>query len=474
METLIHDSLSAAPVLGVTLLSLIVLLIHALKKDSENIQFWVSIIGLLGCIGLAIWKFPNPALAFSDSILVGGYANVFDIIFLSATILTFLLSKDYIRKEGVNFGEYYALMLFALLGMMCLASAVDLIVTFIGLELMSVSLYVLAGFTRKVPTSNEAALKYFLLGAFATGFFLYGIALIYGATGTTNISHVVMNTLNVAGSGMFYVGCGLLFVGFAFKVAAVPFHMWVPDVYEGSPTSVSAFMSTSAKSAAFGSLTLLFIVSFRFVGTEINTAVAILSAASMIVGNVVAIAQTNIKRMLAYSSVAHAGYILIAIAAGAMESIQGIIFYLIAYTLTNLGAFGIVSVLESETQTNLSIDDYNGLGHRKPILAVLMSIFMFSLTGIPPFAGFFGKYYIFYAAIQQGYTWLVIIGVLTSVISAYFYLRLVVVMYFKDSIVDTPVLVSRYSLASHVISAVGVILFGILPSLILDLIQHLF
>ncbi len=474
---LFQDSLRAAPIISVTILGLIVLLIHSFKKNSERLQFWVSLIGSIICIVLSIWTYPNPSAAYSGMLLTGGYANLFAIIFLIATAITFMLSYDYLQKQKVHYGEYYVLILFAVVGMMAMAAGLDLIVTFIGLELLSVCLYVLAGFLRSNHESNEASLTYFLLGAFSTGFLLYGIALIYGVAGTTNITKIINSPSAFTGNTLFLVGCGLLLIGFAFKVAAVPFHTWVPDVYEGAPTSVTAFMSTGAKSAAFAAIVLIFTATFKFLGTELNTVVAIISAASMIIGNVVAIAQTNIKRMLAYSSIAHAGYMLIGIAAGSATSIDGIIFYLISYTLTNLGAFGIVSVIESDTQSNLLIEDYNGLGYRKPFLAAMMSIFMFSLAGIPPFAGFFGKYYVFYAAIQQGYTWLVILGVLTSVISVYFYLRIVVVMYFREAVSTQeplPANNTSLSMATHILTAAGVLLFGIFPSLILDLIKNLF
>ncbi len=473
-QTLLQDSLKAAPILCVTLLSLVVLLIHAFRKNSEELQFGVSLAGIAACIAVAAATLAHPAAVYGGSLLTGGYAGVFTIIFLLAAGLTLLISRDYLRKVGMHFGEYYALILFTVVGMIALASGLDLIVTFLGLELMSISLYVLAGFTRRVPRANEAALKYFLLGAFATGFLLYGIALIYGATGATKIARIA----SIAAAGepglLFFAGVGMLAIGLGFKVAAVPFHMWVPDVYEGAPTSVSAFMSTGAKSAAFGAFLLIFTATFGFAGTKVNLVLALLSAASMILGNFVAIAQSNIKRMLAYSSIAHAGYILIGLAAGSAASVPAVIFYLISYTLTNLGAFGIVALLESEAQGNLDIDDYAGLGSRKPLLAALMSMFMFSLAGIPPFAGFFGKYYVFYAAVRQGYTWLVVLGVLTSVVSVYFYLRIVVVMYFRDAARAEPVAVPVPSMTSYLISAAGILLIGILPSIVLDFLTALF
>lgn len=474
LQTLLRDSLRAAPILCVTLLGLVLLLIHAFRKHSEELQFGVGLAGIAACIAVAAAAMGHPAAVYSGSLMTGGYANVFTILFLVAAGMTFLISRDYLRKAGMHHGEYYALILFTVTGMIALASGLDLTVTFVGLELMSVSLYVLAGFTRRVLRANEAALKYFLLGAFSTGFLLYGIALIYGATGTTKIAEIALIAATREPGPLFFAGIGMLAIGLGFKVAAVPFHMWVPDVYEGAPTSVSAFMSTGAKSAAFGAFLLIFTATLKFAGTKVNLVLALLSAASMILGNFVAISQSNIKRMLAYSSIAHAGYILIGLAAGSASSVPAVIFYLVSYTLTNLGAFGIVALLESEAQANLDIDDYSGLGYRKPFLAAMMSMFMFSLAGIPPFAGFFGKYYVFYAAVQQGYTWLVILGVLTSLVSVYFYLRIVVVMYFREATRTELITVPVPGMTSCIISAAGILLIGILPSIVLNFLTALF
>jgi NADH-quinone oxidoreductase subunit N len=338
---------------------------------------------------------------------------------------------------------------------------------------MSLCLYVLTGFIRINAKSNEAALKYFLLGAFSTGFLLYGIALIYGLTGSTNLTMVARSFPLVSENPIFLAGCGLVLIGLLFKVAAVPFHMWAPDVYEGAPTTVTAFMSTSAKSAAFASLVILFVQTFRFEAMPMNNAIAIVAAASMILGNVVAIAQTNIKRMLAYSSIAHAGYMLAGIAAGNAEAQSGVMFYLAAYCLMNLGAFGIVSLLESAEEKNLTLEDYAGLSKQRPLLAAGMALFMFSLAGIPPMAGFFGKYYVFLAAIKANLTWLAVIGVLTSLVSAYYYLRVVVMMYFRDGQADAHV-PRPATLIALSISALFVLFFGLFPSVLLSLTTTIF
>jgi NADH-quinone oxidoreductase subunit N len=474
MEQLLTDTLHTAPIGGTIVLSLIVIMINAFKKNPLAAEYWVSLIGIAANIALAVWVFPERGTAFNGMVLTGGYASLTAIIFLTAAGLTILLSREYIEKIGVNFGEYFHLILLATTGMMTFAAGTDLVVTFIGLELMSICLYVLAGISRRTHKANEASLKYFLLGAFATGFFLYGIALIYGMTGTTNILEIAQNMQAFKSEPLFLTGAGLLLVGFAFKVGAVPFHMWVPDVYEGSPTMVSAFMSTGAKAAAFTALILVFTNTFDFTDGSINTVLAVLSVASMVIGNVVALSQTNIKRMLAYSSIAHAGYMLIGITAGGEMSQTGVLFYLISYMFTNIGAFGIASVIEKADQSGTDIDNFRGLYSRHPGLAILMGVFMFSLVGLPPLAGFFGKYYIFVAAIEQGYTWLTIIGVITSMISVYYYLRVVVVMFFQT---DEEAVASRYgssSLVGLAISAIGVLLFGLFPSIVLSIMDRLF
>jgi len=474
MEQLLTDTLLTAPIGGTILLSLIVIMINALKKDSLAAEYWVSLIGILGNIALAVWVFPTRGTAFDGMMLTGGFASLTTIIFLVAAGLTIMLSREYIAKIGINFGEFYHLILLAAGGMMTFAAGTDLVVTFIGLELMSIVLYTLAGISRRVHKSNEAALKYFLLGAFASGFFLYGIALIYGATGSTNILEIAQNLQAFKSAPLFLTGVGLLLVGFAFKVGAVPFHMWVPDVYEGSPTMVSAFMSTGAKAAAFSALLLVFTASLDFADSSVNSVFAILSVASMVIGNVVALSQSNIKRMLAYSSIAHAGYMLIGITVGGDLSLAGVLFYLISYMFTNIGAFGIASVVEKGDQSGTAIDDFRGLYYRRPSLAVMMAVFMFSLVGLPPLAGFFGKYYIFVAAIEGGYTWLTIIGVITSMISVYYYLRIVVVMFFQTEEQPGTTVFSPTSALALAISAVGILLIGVFPSWILEWMGRLF
>jgi NADH-quinone oxidoreductase subunit N len=385
-----------------------------------------------------------------------------------------MLSKSYLPKSGIEHGEYYTLLLIAVVGMMLMAASADLIIFFLGLEVMSVCFYVLAGFARQRLVSNEAGLKYFLLGAFSTGFLLYGIALMYGSSGTTNIDLIIRQLPTLAGSTLFLIGLGLLLIGLGFKVAAVPFHMWVPDVYEGAPTTVSAFMSTAGKAAAFSVILLIFAPRLVVAFGAVRDVIAVIATLSMIVGNLMAISQSNIKRMLAYSSVAHAGYILVGVVAANSLGANGVLYYTLAYTVMNVGAFGVLSTLESGSGQRLTFEEYGGLSSREPVLAGLMAMFMFSLAGIPPFAGFFGKYYVFAGAIHAGYTWLAIIGVLMSVVSAYYYLRLVVLMYFREQTVVAEIPVTALGLAALVISAISIFGLGVFPSTVVNLTEAFF
>ncbi len=482
LSALWQDTLALGPISLVSLFGLIVLTVEALHSKTEDLNCWISIIGLAAGLGISLDQIGFMGMAFSGMVTTGGYSAFFSAVFCLAGLLTVMLSKSYIKKEGIEHGEYYAILLFAVVGMMLMAAAADLVILFLGLELMSISFYIMAGFARRRSTSNEAAMKYFLLGAFATGFLLYGIALMYGSSGTTNIASIVGRGSMMVSNTTFMLGCGLLLTGFVFKIAAVPFHMWVPDVYEGSPTTVSGFMSTGGKAAAFAGVLLVFAPAFVQVVGPLRQVMAIIAALSMIVGNVIAISQSSIKRMLAYSSIAHAGYILVGVIAANSYGSQGVLFYLVAYTLMNVGAFGVLSYLESAEGQNLTFDDYAGLSSKRPTLALLMAVFMFSLSGIPPFAGFFGKYYVFAGAVQAGYTWLAIIGVLMSVVSAYYYLRLVVLMYFSEGVrldkeESTATLEASHSglgVAALVISAIALVGLGIYPTAVVNLISHFF
>lgn len=459
--------------LSATGLGLLVLIVESFVRKESKMSFYLSVFGLIVCAVLAYQSIWTDGTAFENMVHIGGYGSFFSCLFLIAALLTVIFSQEYVGEQLQHRGEFYLLIIFATIGMMLMAMAADLITIFLGLELMSICLYVLAGFLRREKTSNEAALKYFLLGAFATGFLLYGIALIYGVSGTTNIAQILEKYSAVSASKIFWAGMGLLMVGFAFKVAAVPFHMWAPDVYEGSPTVISGFMSTAAKAAAFSALMLMFNHS-TLQNENLTLVISLIASVSMILGNIVALSQSNLKRMLAYSSIAHAGYMLVGVAAGNVLGSTGVVFYLVAYTFMNLGAFAILGLLEREIGKNLTFDDYAGLSKKKPFLAALMATFMFSLSGIPPFAGFFGKYYIFVAAVNADLTWLAILGVLTSVVGAYYYLRLVVVMYFNDGNENPVYQPSWLSTAAVTLAAIIVLLLGIVPSSIVPIINNLF
>ncbi len=463
------DTFALTPLLALTVTSLLVMSIEAIVKTSERISYWLSLCGLVVSIIASFATVNLSGTTLQQMINVGGMGSIFAVMFSISALGTIVLARDYLEREGSHFGEFYLLILFSTIGMVLMATAADLIIIFLGLELMSICLYVLAGYMRKRALSNESALKYFLLGAFATGFLLYGIALIYGASGSTKISFLIHNYGIISASPFFWIGIGLLFIGLAFKVGGVPFHMWIPDVYQGAPTPVSGFMSTGGKAAAFAAIIIVFLTSDKSLGDGVTKMIVIVSSLSMIVGNIIAISQTNLKRMLAYSSIAHAGYMLVGIAANNQLGKSGVIFYLFSYTFMNLGAFGILSLMERD-EKNLLYDDYSGLGFRHPVLAASMSIFLFSLAGIPPFAGFFGKYYVFVAAIDAGLTWLAILGVLMSAVSVYYYLRLVVVMYFRAGEGQFPVRISLASYAVIILCILAVVELGVYPSSLLSII----
>lgn len=441
------------------------------SKKSEPFLSWFSILIFLSSALYSLFSLDARSFVLQNMLATGGYVNIFYFIFTFSAAIICFLSIDYLKKYDAYFGEYYILLQTSVLGMMLMAGAKDLFMIFLGLEVMSVSFYVLAGLNRKRLTATESALKYFLLGAFATGFIVYGIALIYGTAQSTSFDVITSKFSELSGNLLFLTGVLLFLIGFSFKIAAFPFHMWVPDVYQGAPSTVAGLFSTAGKAAAFSAIIVSLFVLFTSGAMKIITPyLSVISVLSMFFGSIVAIAQTNIKRMLAYSSISHAGYLLIGLAASNADGIAGIIFYLAAYSFMNIGAFGIVSIIEGREETNLELNSYRGLGSRQPLLAALLSLFMFSLAGIPPFAGFFGKYYIFIAAVKSDLTWLAILGVLSSVISVYFYLRLVVLMYFYDTTEQFEIQKSNSSLLAVFISAILVVLLGIIPGSLLDLI----
>ena len=365
--------------------------------------------------------------------IIDPFSNFFKMIIYVAAIITILFSLPYLDREDIHIGEYYAFILFSTVGMMVMVSAGDLITLFLGIELMSLCFYVMVGLKRGSHRSVEASFKYFLLGAFSAAIFLFGISFLYGATGTETISGIAAFVANPGSlKPMVLLGIVLTLVGFAFKISAAPFHMWTPDVYEGAPTVVTGFMATASKIAAFGVFLRVFWVSFSADKMDWNLLIIILSILSMLVGNLVALRQTNIKRMLAYSSIGHAGYASMALLQPNRESLFALMFYVFVYMFMTLGAFGIVLMLRKSGEEGEEISDFVGLYKRHPIAAFTMLVFMFSLAGIPPFGGFLAKFYIFFAVIHAGYAWLAVVGIIFAAIGAFYYLRLVMLMYMKD------------------------------------------
>jgi NADH-quinone oxidoreductase subunit N len=466
-----QEFFSVLPLVIISAGIVISLLLEMYSKKSELLLPWFSVLLFLAAGLHSLYYVANTSVVLQNMLATGGNVSIFYAIFTFGAAIVSLISIDYIKKYGTYFGEYYIILQSSVLGMMFMAGAKDLFVIFLGLELMSISFYILAGMNRKKLNANEASLKYFLLGAFATGFIVYGIALIYGSAHTTSIDFITANFLILTQNLLFIVGVLLFLIGFSFKIAAFPFHMWVPDVYEGSPTTVAALFSTGGKAAAFSAIIATLFALFNGpAGNLFTPYLTVISVLSMFYGSIVAIAQDNIKRMLAYSSISHAGYLAIGLAAGNHDAIAGVIFYLAAYTFMNLGAFGIIALIEGKDETNLNINSYVGLGSRKPLLAAMLAVLMFALAGIPPFAGFFGKYYIFIAAIKAKLTWLAILGVISSAISVYFYLRIVVLMYFKTSEEELSIESSNSSMFAIVFSVVLIILLGIFPGSLLNLI----
>ncbi len=431
-----------APAVIVAGWGMLMMLIELFISDEAQEQ-WARIVPSLTLVGLALafiqtiglWGFNGGTFVVGDGhpmIVVDNFSTFLNAIFLLTGALTVLISVDFLRRTGLDRPEFYMLMLFSISGMMLMGMANDLILIFLALELLSIPLYIMSGLAWPRTDSEESAMKYFLLGAFSSGFLVFGIALTYGATGTTQLPGILTG---IAASGTLgLAGAAFLLVGFAFKVAAVPFHMWTPDVYEGAPTAVTAFMSVGAKVGGFAAMLRIFITALPDIGDTWGPAIAIVSALTLIVGNVVALVQPNIKRMLAYSSIAHAGYILIAVAASPAnpDGVSAALFYMLAYLFTTMGAFAVVIAVERKTNEGVMLDDYKGLAKRSPFLAFAMAYFMLSLTGVPPTGGFSGKFFVFRAAIEGDLLWLTIVGVITSAISGYYYLRVVYTMFMQD------------------------------------------
>ncbi len=447
-------------------LALAVLLIDLFVRKKEVIAA-VSLAGV-GLVGASLLS--SSGEAFGGMYIADGYSTFFKIIFLINAALCILISIRYVAVERINYGEYYSLILFAVTGMMIMASAGDLIVLYLGLELMALSTYVLAGFIKNDLRSNEAALKYFLLGAFSSVFLLYGISILYGLTGTTDLRAIAafIQERDIADNMSLLMAVIFLIVAFGFKIAAVPFHMWAPDVYEGAPTSITAFMSVGPKAAGFAVLGRVFLVALAAAKVDWSLLLIPVSILTMAVGNIIALSQTNIKRMLAYSSIAHAGYALLGLIVANSEGLASMMNYLMIYAFMNIGAFTVIIMLRSEGFRGDSIYDYEGLAKTHPWAAALMLIFMFSLTGIPPTAGFIAKIYIFMAAVNAGYTWLVVVAVIFSAISAYFYLRIVMYMYMRDPKVAVNLTTSFPNSIALAVTTAAVLVFGIFPTMLVE------
>jgi NADH-quinone oxidoreductase subunit N len=413
-----------------------------IPKERKWLTAMLAAFGLALTLGFTLSQLGRENTGFNNMVVLDGFSVFVNALLLLTGLLGVALAYGYVKRMGIERGEYYTLMLFSISGMMLMAQAADLITVFLALELLSLPLYVLSAFARPKTDSEEAGLKYFLLGAYSSGFVLYGIALVYGATGFTSLSGIVAAASAGTSGLLLTIGAALIMVGLSFKVAAVPFHMWTPDVYQGAPTAVTAFMAAGAKIAGFAALLRIFSTAFPSISTDLTPVIWAISALTMVVGNLIAISQTDIKRMLAYSSIAHAGYILMAfVPYGNPEvapvSIAAGLFYLVAYAVTNFGTWGVVIALEKKEGKGLAISDYAGLGRKYPALAAAMTVFMLSLIGFPPTLGLVGKFYLFRAVLSGGYIGLAIIGVLTSLISAYYYLRVVVTMYMQEGEPET-------------------------------------
>jgi NADH-quinone oxidoreductase subunit N len=489
-----------APEVIVCLAAVVVMLVDAFAHPSQRwVTGGISLVGLAAAAAATIWLWSSGLAAgdaFNRMIVLDEMRLGFTLVFLLVSFLTLLISTVWVQGEKLPAGEFHSLLLFATVGMMFMASGGDLVIIFLGLEILSIATYVMAGFRRTDVRSNESSLKYFILGSFSSAFLLYGIALIYGATstvgagGTTNIAEIASRIATARYPGLLYAGAAMMLVGFGFKIATAPFHVWTPDVYEGAPTPVTAFMAAGPKAAGFASFIRVFVFGFPFVAATANTGaglhnawltiLAVLAILTMTIGNVVAISQNNVKRMLAYSSIAHAGYALVGmVAAGAAAdpvqrntAITATMFYLLTYAVMNIGAFTVVQLIARHGDRRTAIEDYNGIGFESPVLAFSLSLFILSLFGMPLTAGFIGKIMVFGAAVNQKYYGLVVIGVLNTAVSAYYYLRLIIVMFFKEKTApwSAPKIPASVAVAL-VLTILGVLYLGLFPGRLINALQ---
>ncbi len=439
-----------------------------MPRERHGLLTWFTL-GILAVTGACLLPLVGLNVTIARGLLaIDGFALFFKVLFLLTAGLTVLMSARYLEVEGARLGEYYFLVLTATLGMMVMASGVDLVAIFVGLETMAVTFYILAGYLKPSRRSNEAAVKYFLLGAFSLGILLYGMSILYGLTGTTNLHGILTSLGERDASPVLLLGVALVVAGVGFKIAAVPFHMWAPDVYEGAPTPVTAFLSVGSKAASFAMLLRIFQEGLLFVRDEWAPLFYVLAVLTMTVGNVTALTQSNLKRMLAYSSIAHAGYVLIGVVVGAPRGVTAMLVYLMVYVFMQLGAFVVLAMMRRQDSVGDELKDVSGLYFRNPGMAVAMLLFLLSLGGVPPTAGFMGKFWLFGAAIEEGYVWLALIGVVNSAISLYYYVRVVVFMWIKEETLGSPVLASPALAVALTVGVVGTLVLGIYPAPLFD------
>jgi len=504
LQTVLPDVnfLIILPELIVGVVAVIVMMVDAFAREKQRwLTGIVSLVGLGAAAIACVWMWQggvaSPENDFNGMIVIDELRLAFTLIFLFVSALTILISVVWVEGENLPAGEFHSLLMFATSGMMLMASGNDLVIIFLGLEILSIATYVMAGFRRTDLRSNESSLKYFILGSFSSAFLLYGIALIYGATattsglpGTTNITQIAARLNDSQYPALLFAGAALMLVGFGFKIATAPFHVWTPDVYEGAPTPVTAFMAAGPKAAGFASFLRVFIFGFPFVVATSGvlspdamihkawiTALTVLAALTMIIGNIVAIVQNNVKRMLAYSSIAHAGYALVGfVAAGAAsdaakrsEALAAVAFYMLTYAVMNLGAFAVVTLISRSGDSRTEVEDYNGIGFRAPVLAFALSLFLLSMLGLPLTAGFMGKIMVFRAALDEGFYYLVVIGVINTAVSAYYYLRLIIVMFFRERTTEwsAPVIPASITVAL-IITVLGTFYLGLFPGRVLE------
>jgi len=461
------------PEIILTVAGTFIMFLEAVLKNAQKRIFApLSVAALAAALGAAIYANYDPGMAFHDMLIVDGFATFFRVLVIGVGLLAIFCSTEYLRREGAPGGEFYALILFSIVGQSIMAASNELIMIFIGLEISSIASYILAGYLRDDARNNESALKYFLLGSFATAFLLYGIAWIYGITGSTNLMEIRRVLISGGAPSIALVGAAaaLMFVGFGFKISAAPFQVWAPDVYQGAPAPVSAFLSVGPKAAAFAILIRVFMTAFGPIAARWEPFIWACALATMIVGNFAAIQQSNIKRLLAYSSIAHAGYVLVAVTAHSEIGSAAAMFYLAAYAFTNFGAFAVVTYVARKGEKHVRIEDFAGLAQRQPMMAAMLTIFLLSLIGVPLTGGFFGKFYIFKAALDAHLVWLTVLGLLNSAVAAYYYLRVLVVMYMNEPMESVDELLPAGAAMKVAVygSAIGTLLLGIFPSFVLD------